>query len=387
MEYAVAAMRDVSFGVFDHVDRGNQPLGALYEERLRLVEAIDAAGFRTYHVAEHHATPLGMAASPGVYLAAVAQRTRRLRFGPLVYILPLYHPLRLIEEICMLDHLSGGRFELGVGRGISPYELAYWNVPFLEAAAMCQEALEVILSGLRGGRLTYEGHYYRFTNVPMEFTPVQRPHPPLWQGVVSPASAATAARRSVNVVSNAPCATVKTLVDAYFDGRRQDEVRRHDEVQSHDGVQSHDHRSQATHGTGGHSAPIQCNGTPPFVGMQRHVVVADRDADALDSAREAYRRWYESLTQLWRQFGTVPMSFADSLEGAIQRDAAIVGSPETVRKEVERQLTVTGANYFVGRFLFGTLPLERALRSIELFSREVMPGLPSRPSAPSARPA
>ena len=121
--------------------------------------------------------------------------------------------------------------------------------------------------------------------------------------------------------------------------------------------------------------------------MQRHVVVADRDADALGSAREAYRRWYESLTQLWRQFGTVPMSFADSLEGAIQRDAAIVGSPETVRKEVERQLTVTGANYFVGRFLFGTLPLERALRSIELFSREVMPGLPSRPSAPSARPA
>lgn len=75
----------------------------------------------------------------------------------------------------MLDHLSGGRFELGVGRGISPYELAYWNVPFLEAAAMCEEALELILSGLRGGRLTYEGRYYRFANVPMEFTPVQRP--------------------------------------------------------------------------------------------------------------------------------------------------------------------------------------------------------------------
>jgi alkanesulfonate monooxygenase SsuD/methylene tetrahydromethanopterin reductase-like flavin-dependent oxidoreductase (luciferase family) len=310
-----------------------------------------------------------------VYLAAVAQRTRQIRLGPLVYILPLYHPLRLIEEICMLDHLSGGRFELGVGRGISPYELAYWNVPFLEAAAMCEEALEVILGGLRGGRLTYEGRYYRFTNVPMEFTPVQRPHPPLWQGVVSPASAAAAARRSVNVVSNAPCATVKTLVDAYFDARSHDEVR------------SHDHRSQATHGTGGHSAPIQCNGSSPFVGMQRHVVVADRDADALGSAREAYRRWYESLTQLWRQFGTVPVSFADSLEGAIQRDAAIVGSPDTVRAEVERQLAATGANYFVGRFLFGTLPLERALRSIELFSREVMPGLPSQPSAPSARPA
>jgi alkanesulfonate monooxygenase SsuD/methylene tetrahydromethanopterin reductase-like flavin-dependent oxidoreductase (luciferase family) len=347
LEYAVAAMRDVSFGVFDHVDRGDQPLGALFDARFRLVEAIDAAGFRTYHVAEHHATPLGMAASPGVYLAAVAQRTRRLRFGPLVYIVPLYHPLRLIEEICMLDHLSGGRFELGVGRGISPYELAYWNVPFLEAAAMCEEALEVILAGLRGGRLTYEGRYYRFANVPMELVPVQRPHPPLWQGIVSPASATAAARRSVNVVSNAPCAAVRTLVDAYFEAWKDEGV-----------------------------------GARPLVGMQRHVVVADSDAEATGSARDAYRRWYESLTHLWRQFGTVPLSFADSLEGAIQRDAAIVGSPATVRAEVQRQLAATGANYFVGRFLFGTLPLERALRSIELFSREVMPAAPSRPSGP-----
>jgi alkanesulfonate monooxygenase SsuD/methylene tetrahydromethanopterin reductase-like flavin-dependent oxidoreductase (luciferase family) len=337
----------VSFGVFDHVDRGDQPLGALYEARLRVVEALDAAGFRTYHVAEHHATPLGMAASPGVYLAAVAQRTRRLRLGPLVYILPLYHPLRLVEEICMLDHLSGGRFELGVGRGISPYELAYWNVPFLEAAAMCEEALEVILAGLRGGRLSYEGRYYRFANVPMELAPVQRPHPPLWQGVVSPASAAAAARRSVNVVSNAPCATVRALVDAYFEAWKD-----------------------------GNGA------APPLVGMQRHVVVADTDTEALGSAREAYRRWYESLTHLWRQFGAVPQAFADSLEGAIGRDAAVVGSPATVRAEVERQLAATGANYFVGRFLFGTLPVERALRSIELFSREVMPAVPSRPSGP-----
>ena len=363
-------MREVSFGVFDHVDRGDQPLGELYDARFRLVEAIDAAGFRSYHVAEHHATPLGMAASPGVYLAAVAQRTQRVRFGPLVYILPLHHPLRLIEEICMLDHLSGGRLELGVGRGISPYELAYWNIPFLEAAAMCEEALEVILRGLRGGRLTHEGRYYRFTSVPMELTPVQRPHPPLWQGVVSPASAATAARRSVNVVSNAPCATVKSLVEAYFD------------VWTPATASNRPPTVQAANGAAATIINDDNGVAVPLVGMQRHVVVADTDAEAMSAARDAYRRWYESLTQLWRQFGTVPVSFADSLEGAIQRDAAIVGSPDTVRAEVRRQLAATDASYFVGRFLFGTLPLARALRSIELFSREVMPALPSRPSAP-----
>src|ERR1700680_2470127 len=104
----------MEFGVFDHLDRTDQALGDYYSARLPIIEAYDRLGFFCYPVAEHHATPLGMAPSPSVFLAAVAQRTRRLRFGPLVYALPLYHPLRLIEEICMLDQMSGGRFELGV---------------------------------------------------------------------------------------------------------------------------------------------------------------------------------------------------------------------------------------------------------------------------------
>ena len=112
-------------GVFDHLDRNDRPLHAFYEERLKIVEAYDRGGFYAYHTAEHHATPLGLAASPSVFLAAVAQRTQRLRFGPLVYTLPLHHPLRVVEEICMLDQISRGRFELGVGRGISPIETAH----------------------------------------------------------------------------------------------------------------------------------------------------------------------------------------------------------------------------------------------------------------------
>jgi hypothetical protein len=93
-------------GVFDHLDRNDRPLHAFYEERLKIVEAYDRGGFYAYHTAEHHATPLGLAASPSVFLAAVAQRTQRLRFGPLVYTLPLHHPLRVVEEICMLDQIS-----------------------------------------------------------------------------------------------------------------------------------------------------------------------------------------------------------------------------------------------------------------------------------------
>jgi len=329
--------------MFDHVDRGDAPLATLYEERLKLLELADAAGFRSYHVAEHHATPLGMAPSPGIFLAAVAQRTRRIRFGPLVYILPLYSPLRLLEEICMLDALSGGRFELGVGRGISPYELAYCGLNFLEAQEMYEEALDVILAGLRGGPLTFRGRHYRYVNVPLELAPVQRPHPPLWQGVVSPESAARAARAGANVVGNAPSATMKSVTETFFAAW------------------------DAKAGVG-----------PPLAGCQRHVYVADTDAEAVAIARPAYDVWYASLTQLWRQFGSVPFRFAETLDRALAIGTAIVGSPATVREEIARHVDASGCNYFVARFAYGSLTHEQSRRSLELFAREVMPHFSQR---------
>src|SRR5512139_579672 len=138
----------MKFGVFDHMDRAGADLGRQFDERLKLIERYERAGFYGYHLAEHHATPLGMAPSPSVFLAAVAQRTKRLRFGPLVYALPLYHPLRLIEEICMLDHMSGGRLEIGFGRGASPVELSYFGQDPEKSQAVYSEALDLILKGL-----------------------------------------------------------------------------------------------------------------------------------------------------------------------------------------------------------------------------------------------
>ena len=117
-------MEPVQFGLFDWIDRRAAPLAQIYEDRLQLIEAADEAGFFCYHLAEHHQTPLGMAPSPGLFLAAAAQRTRRIHLGPLVYLLPLYSPLRLLEEICMLDHLSRARLDLAVRHRVSPYELA-----------------------------------------------------------------------------------------------------------------------------------------------------------------------------------------------------------------------------------------------------------------------
>jgi alkanesulfonate monooxygenase SsuD/methylene tetrahydromethanopterin reductase-like flavin-dependent oxidoreductase (luciferase family) len=112
---------------------------------LRLLELIEQSGFHAYHMAEHHSTPLGMAGSPSVFLAAAIQRTSKIRIGPLVYVLPLHHPLRLYEEICMLDHLSGGRLTVGVGRGGALIEHQRLGVDPALAPAMYHEAFSVLM--------------------------------------------------------------------------------------------------------------------------------------------------------------------------------------------------------------------------------------------------
>ncbi len=152
-------MEQVKFGLFDWIDRGQRPLKSLYEERLQLLEVADSAGFLGYHLAEHHCTPLGMAPSPALFLSAAAQRTQHIRLGPLGYLLPLYNPLRLIEEVCMLDQLSNGRLDLGFGRGISPYELGYFGVDSAQSRSIMEESLAVLVQGFTQERLTYQGQY------------------------------------------------------------------------------------------------------------------------------------------------------------------------------------------------------------------------------------
>jgi alkanesulfonate monooxygenase SsuD/methylene tetrahydromethanopterin reductase-like flavin-dependent oxidoreductase (luciferase family) len=334
----------MKFGVFDHMDRAAVPLGEQYESRLRLIEAYEQAGFHAYHLAEHHQTPLGMASSPSLFLAAVAQRTRRLRFGPLVYTLSLYHPLRLLDEICMLDEMSGGRLELGVGRGISPIEVGFFGVPAAEAQAIYAEALTVILQGLAEGRVDHAGRHYTFRDVPVVLRPVQRPHPPLWYGVAKPEGTVWAAQNGVNIVCNGSAATVRAVTDRY---------RAEWRAQGRDAA------------------------ALPLLGMSRHVVVAPSDGAALEIARRAYRPWYDHLMLLWRQHGMKPFNLTygedfDSLQASGQ---GVAGSPATVRERLAAEIEASGINYFVARLTFGDMTLAESMCSLELFARDVVPAL------------
>ena len=130
---------------------------------------------------------------------------KRLRFGPLVYALPLYHPLRMIEEICMLDQMSHGRLEIGFGRGSSPTELVFFGQDPAQSEEIYTEALEIILKGLTEPSLTFHGKHFQFDNVPMELVPLQKPHPPVWYGLHAPESGRRAARRGCRSSASIRC--------------------------------------------------------------------------------------------------------------------------------------------------------------------------------------
>ncbi len=325
------------FGVFDHLDQSGRPLQDIYSARLDLIEAYDRAGFYAYHLAEHHGSPLGLAPSPSVFLGAVAARTRRLRFGPLVYTLPLYEPLRLIQEIGMLDQMSGGRLEVGVGRGIVAFETAFFGLTHLETPPRFEEALDILLTGLGADRLTYDGRFWTYRGVPMEIPPVQRPHPPIWYGVGRPDHGAWTAARGMNIVANGEAAANRLIFDAYRDA----------------------------------GGPADAK-----LGFARHLVLAETDAEAERLAAPAFARWRANLAKLWRDNGADPIRFPKDFAEAKARGLAIAGAPAFVRDELARQIEASGATYMLCRFAFGDLTPDHARRSLELFVGDVAPGFP-----------
>jgi alkanesulfonate monooxygenase SsuD/methylene tetrahydromethanopterin reductase-like flavin-dependent oxidoreductase (luciferase family) len=334
----------MKFGIFDHMDRAAVPLAQQYEDRLRLTEAYERAGFYAYHIAEHHATPLGMAPSPSVFLAAVAQRTRRLRFGPVVYPLAFHHPLRVAEEICMLDHLSGGRLELGVGRGASPHEMTYYGVEPANAQAIYHEAYAVLIRFMTSRILDFDGKFYKFRGVPVEIEPLQRPHPPLWYGVAYPDGVVWPAQNRVNVVCNGPAAAVRAITDRY----------------------------RAEWAAAGNDP----SGLP-LMGMSRFIVIADDAAEATAIARRGYAQWYASFFLLWAKHGTRPVNAAypDNFDDLARSGLGLAGTAEQVRDALVAQMAQARTNYQICRFAFGDLTLAESLRSLDAFTRTVMPAL------------
>ena len=299
----------MKFGLFDHVDANGRPLAQLLDERIQFVCAAEEAGFYSYHVAEHHATPLNLVPVPGIYLGAVARATSTIRLGPLGYLLPLYSPLRLIEEICILDHLSNGRFELGVGRGVSPFELNYHNVDHAESRDIFFDSYDCLKKALSADEFSYQGKYFNYDNVPMPLRPLQDPFPPVWYGSSSTTGSTWAGEHGLHFTSNGPTAKAKENIDAY-------------------------RQAFAAHGKPAHPKPEFPGGLA--VGTLRHIVVAETDEEALKIAAPSIEYHCRHLNWLRKRHGQTEFTNRLGIHreedfGSWQRvGMAIAGSPETV---------------------------------------------------------
>jgi alkanesulfonate monooxygenase SsuD/methylene tetrahydromethanopterin reductase-like flavin-dependent oxidoreductase (luciferase family) len=344
----------MKIGLFDHVEHGARPLATLFDERLTFARAADDAGIYCLHVAEHHATPLNMVPVPGVYLAAVARATRRMRLGPLVYLLPLYSPLRLIEEICMLDHLSYGRLEVGVGRGVSPFELKYHKVEHETSRDIFIDAFNCIGAGLTADTLSYSGPYFRYEKVPIALRPLQRPHPAFWYGSSNTIGSTWAGEQGLHFVTLGPMSIAKANITAFKE-------------------------ALAKRGRAAQPKAEFPGGTA--IGVQRHVFVADTDEEARRFAKPAmdihlaHLNWLRDLHGVTGLTSRLGVPRGADYEACVADGTVISGSPETVRAEIERQVHELGVNYLLTYLFLGTMSLNEALRSLALFATEVMPRL------------
>ena len=340
--------RKIQWGIFDWVEWDENSPAQIFDDRLRLLEYADKQDFFCYHVAEHHTTPLSVSPSPGLFLSAVAQRTSRIRLGPLVFLLPLYNPLRLIQEVCMLDHLSHGRLELGVGRGIVPYEVARFGIDPEDRPAMFQEALDVLLKGLTNETLNHHGEFYNYKDIRLWIRPYHQPHPPIWYASGNIETVPWMARNGLNtshIFDN------NAVTKKHFDLYREI-------WEKHKGD------------------PGRINGavTEPKQGQTRHVYIAPTDAEAIEEARSAWKAWCDNINYLWNVGDSDYLAWLYDFDTLRSEEEIIAGSPQTVKEQVWRAIEDSGINYFVSVFAWGNIPHEKAMRSMQYFVDEVMPG-------------
>ena len=185
------------------------PLESVYARSLERIEIMDETGYDAVWLAEHHFS--GYSVCPSVHMMATmtAARTKRMRIGTAVSLAPFYHPLRLAEEVALLDHLAGGRVNWGAGRGFSRVEFDAFGVPMAESAPRFREAVEVVLAAWTHEKLEHQGEFFRFDGVEVLPKPLQAPHPPVWMAATSESAIDWAASRGFSILMDPHCTCVE----------------------------------------------------------------------------------------------------------------------------------------------------------------------------------
>ncbi len=195
------------------------PLEDVYERAMARIEIMDQTGYDAVWLAEHHFTGYSVCPSVHVMAAHVAARTRNLRIGTAVTLAAFYHPLRIAEEVALLDVLTGGRINWGAGRGFDPREFAIFDVPADESADRFREAVEIVLAAWKNEKLDFDGRFHQYEGVEVLPKPVQKPHPPTWVAASSEGAIEWAATKGLSILMDphSPHAEIARKLALYRD--------------------------------------------------------------------------------------------------------------------------------------------------------------------------
>jgi alkanesulfonate monooxygenase SsuD/methylene tetrahydromethanopterin reductase-like flavin-dependent oxidoreductase (luciferase family) len=341
-----------TFGIFDHIeDIPGTPTRRLFQDRLDLIKMADEAGFAGFHLAEHHGSDLCMAPNQEVFIAAASQVTKDIRLGPMVKLLPLHHPVRIIEDMCVVDQLTGGRLDFGVGRGVAPIEHYWFGSTWPESRDRFTDIMGIICDAFATGEISSErSTYYDFPTIPLATKPLQDPIP-FWY----PGTPTTAGRHGMNLMWPGPID--QASYDLYVDTWEK-------------------HK--------GDTMRVDGPSSKPRVGCTMLLAIAPTEKEALDIARRG-------MTGLTRRAHNVhkfdhlvlPPEECDAALGPLRKimehieDAinAGAGTPDQIAERFAAILEPGLTDYIVLQLPTGDMTLDEARRTMELFITEVKPQL------------
>lgn len=354
----------MKFGVFYVIESPDGDYKRAYDEMLDQVEYAEYLGFDTVWLAEHHGSSYGSMPSPQVMAAAVAQRTKHMRIGLAVSILPFDNPVRIAEDYAMVDVISNGRLDFGVGRGYQPREFGMLGLESVqgESRGLFEESLDIILGLWTEDRFTYRGKHFQIEDAELHPRPLQKPHPPVYVAAISPDTFDLVAERGFNLLMTPTLMDLPTLKEFTLEAMR----------------------TLVARGRDPHSLNFPLN-------WQIHL--ARTEAEAVERTRDAFGWYFDKVMSLVPQGAEVPATYeayaemakayADAggfpIEQLQEMGVLVVGTPQDAIRRIEEVYRDIGQHHISCWFRIGGLEDHKVRDSMKLFAEEVMPRFRERP--------
>jgi alkanesulfonate monooxygenase SsuD/methylene tetrahydromethanopterin reductase-like flavin-dependent oxidoreductase (luciferase family) len=332
-------MGQVKFGY--QIDFRNPPgsgrsFGELYNEMFRQVERTEELGFDSIWLTEHHLTDDGYLPSLMPMAAAIAARTRRVEIGTYVMLFPFYHPIKLAEDIAVVDVISGGRLRIGVGQAYRAEEFAAFGINKKQRLGRTLEALEILKLASTGERFSFKGRYFDLTDVRVLPRPISQPHPELLWGVGAPKGIQRAAEMGLSFATVGAASAVRIYHDA-----------------------------------------LRALGKDPAsfsVVGSRTVYIADSAEEAWNDIERPSLYWAENYGRWLAQHAGTDIS-----QAMIRPDperlkrVSVLGPPAEVRRRLSRIIEEDKLTDLIINTQLPGLDPAKAMRSLERFGAEVLP--------------